>query len=80
MTLKNIAVVFIYTQIDSTREGGSTQASHRLVIFENFENYQGKTENTLSKTESSLSKSDIFVELPLIRVQRSEDGEYFTTI
>ena len=40
----------------------------------------GKTENTLSKIESSLSKSDIFVELPLIRVQRSEDGEYFTTI
>ena len=37
-----------------------------------------KTENTLSKTESPLSKSDVFVELPLIRLQRSEDGEYFT--
>ena len=37
----------------------------------------GKPENTLSKTESSLSKSDVFVELPLIRLQRSEDGEYF---
>ena len=39
----------------------------------------GKTENTFSKTESSLSKSDVFVELPLIRVQRSEDREYFGT-
>ena len=40
----------------------------------------GKTEhNTLSKTESSLSKSDVFVEPPLIRVQRSEDREYFGT-
>ena len=62
-----------YTQIDSIRERESTQASHLLVIFENFESYLGKPENTLSKTESSLSKSDVFVELPLIRVQRSED-------
>ena len=31
------------------------------------------------KTESSLSKSDVFVER-LVRVQRSKNGEYFTTI
>ena len=33
----------------------------------------------MSLTESSLNKCDVFVELPLIRVQRSEDGKYFTT-
>ena len=32
-----------YTQIDSVRECESTQASHLLVIFENFENYLGLT-------------------------------------
>ena len=38
-----------------------------------------KTENTLSKTESSLSKSDVFVER-LGCVERSKNGEYFTTM
>ena len=33
--LKNIVIVFIYTQIDSIRERGSKQANHLLVIFEN---------------------------------------------
>ena len=80
MTLNKIVIVFIYIQTNSIRERGSTQARHLLVIFENFENYLGQTENTLSKTESSLSKSDIFVELPIIRVQRSEDEECVTTI
>ena len=42
LTLKTIVIVFIYTQIDSIRERGSTQASHLLVIFENFENYLGQ--------------------------------------
>ena len=35
-----IFIELFYTQIDSIRERGSTQARHLLVvIFENFENY-----------------------------------------
>ena len=49
LTLKNIVIVFIYTQIDSIRERGSKQASHLLVIFENFENYLGQNWEYLEK-------------------------------
>ena len=42
LTLKNIVIVFIYTQINSIREWGSAQTRHLLVIFENFENYLGQ--------------------------------------
>ena len=34
-----VFIELFYTQIDSIRERGLTQARHLLVIFENFENY-----------------------------------------
>ena len=74
-----IVMKLFYTQIEQTVYASGDP--HRPVISQRFLRTfritSSKTENTLSKTESSLSKSDFFVQLPLIRVQQSEDGEYF---
>ena len=69
-----------YTQIESIHEQGSTQANHLIVIFENFENYPGQNWEYLEQNWMFLEQIDVFVELPLIRLQRSEDGECFPTI
>ena len=78
LTLKNIVC---FTHKQTVFASGDP---HKAVIsywsLKTLRITLGKPENTSSKTESSMSKSDFFIELPLIRLQRIEDAEFFTTI